>query len=581
MDLFVHLAENATELCTREQLLEAVWPDHVAPDELLTGAISDLRRALRDSPADPQHIETVPKRGYRLIGRVNPLDSKPAPERQYLIAGIVVFASLVTLALLSVGGFRERSVDFATGAATTSIAVLPLENVSGDLDEQYFADGMTDTLIGELSKIGALRVISRESVMRFKDGELAVSDIARRLNVQAVVVGSALHVEDTVRIDVQLKAADGSTELWTDSFDGVMSDVLALHGDVARAVAREIRVRLTAEEASRLSAVRSVDPEAFRRVLVAQHHMSRWVPAEVRKARRHLQHAIALDPQFALAYTRLARSYSIEAFMGHVSPKEVYGNVKAAVARALTIDAESAEAHHQNAATKYYFDWNWNEAEAEFRKAIALNPSYAHPLQTYAWLLTATGRTDEAHARIEQALMLDPLAMTLHIAASDIYYFSGEYAQAVARLQQAFELGPNNGILLSRLGWSYVQMGRFDEAVETLKLAWEKMPTHTENRWMLGHAYAVAGQHSEARSILDDLAVLSQQEYVMPFAFAVIHAGLGEHDLAIDWLERAYEDRNGWMVYLNVAPHFDPLRSHPRFEELVRRMRFPDWRGLP
>ncbi len=485
-------------------------------------------------------------------------------------------ALLTVVLALNAGGLRERLVFGVASGSITSIAVLPLANLSGDPEQDYFVDGMTETLIAELSKIGALRVISRQSVMRFRGSNEPLVDIARQLNVDAVVEGSALQIGDEVRITVQLIEAATDKNLWADSYDRDLSDVLKIHSDVAHTIARKIRAVVTPEEAARLANVREVNPEAYRLYLLGMHHLNRWEPAEIDKAIRYFQQAIALDPEYARAYTGLAQSYGVIGFYGFMPPRDSYEKVRAATATALEIDNNLAEAHASNAATYLYFDWEWEKAEEEFQRAISLNSNYAEAHQFYAWFLNGMGRTEEALTSIRRALELEPLVLSAYLTASDVFYGSRQYDQAITQLQDVLDLSPNEPLALSRLGRSYVQKGMFTEAIGNMEQAVALSPDNLEFLWMLGHAYATAGKTAEARKILDDLHALAKKRYVQPYGFALIHIGLGENDEALEWLDRAYQDRNGYMPFLQVNPRLDPLRSDPHFQDLLRRMNFPE-----
>ena len=596
MDVLAFLADHANELVTRDVLLEAVWSGHVAADELLTGAVSDLRRALEDNREDPKYIETVPKRGYRLIGQIRPLEGiKPEnhatlgsaaavlsvrrPEMQHKMlwaAGVALVALLVVLVGLNVGGLQDRLLGGAAPGPINSIAVLPFDNVTGDPEQEYFADGMTDTLITELSKIGALRVISRQSVMQFKASDEPLPEIARKLNVDAVVEGSALLIGERVRITVQLIEAETDLHLWADSYDRDLSDVLALHSEVARSIARAIQIAVTPEEAARLASIREVNPEAHRLYLLGKYHLYKWGPADMEKASRYFQQAIELDPDFAQAHVGLAIYYGGVGFFGYMPPRFAFEKERAEAALALEIDSNLASAHAEQALVYFYFDWDWQKAEEKFQRAISLNSNYAYAHQFYTYFLAAMGRTEEAHTSIRRALELDPLAILAYMTATDVFWLSHQYDQAITQLHEILDLSPNEPQALSRLGRNYEQKGMFTEAVGEMEQSVLLSPDFIEHKWMLGHAYAVAGKTAEARKILDDLHSLAEKRYVLPYGFAVIHIGLGENDEALEWLERAYQDRNGWMVFLQVEPRLDPLRSDPRFQDLLRRMNFPE-----
>ncbi len=499
--------------------------------------------------------------------------SKPAGRQiDFVIIGVL----MVAVALFAADRFRW--VDFGTVPSIDlrSIAVLPLDNLSGDPEQEYFADGMTETLITELSKIAALRVISRQSVMQFKGTKLSLPEIARKLNVDAVVEGSALLIGERVRITVQLIEAATDVHLWADSYDRDLSDVLAIHSEVARSIAHEIHIAVTPEEAARLADVREVNPEAYRLYLLGHYHLYKWGPADLEKAVRYFQQAIELDPHYAQPHVGLATYYGGVGFFGYMPPRLAFEKERAEAALALEIDSNLASAHTEHALVYFYLDWDWQKAEEKFHRVFSLNSNYAYAHQFYAYFLAAMGRTEEAHASIRRALELDPLSVLAYMTASDVFWYSRQYDQAITQVQEALDLFPNEPMALSRLGRNYEQKGMFTEAIGEAERAVTLSPDFIEHKWMLGHAYAVAGKTAEARKILDDLHALAEKQYVLPFGFAVIHTGLGENDEALEWLERAYQDGNGWMAFLHVVPWLDPLRSDPRFQDLLRRMKFPD-----
>jgi len=489
---------------------------------------------------------------------------------------VIIGVLMVAVALFAADRFRWIDFGIVPSIELRSIAVLPFDNLSGDPEQEYFSDGMTETLITELSKISALRVISRQSVMRFKGTNESLPDIARKLNVDALVEGSALLIGEQVRITVQLIEAATDRHLWADNYDRELSDVLALHSEVARSIAHKIRITVTPEEATHLASVREVNPEAYRLYLLGQHHLYKWEPADLDKAIRYFQQAIEVDPQYAQPHAGLAKVYGAIGFYGHLRPRDSFEKERAAAAAALEIDSNLADAHGEYALVYFYFDWDWQKAEEEFLRTISLNSNYAYAHQFYAWFLVAMGHTKEAHTSIKTALQLDPLALLAYMTASDVYYFSRQYDKAITRLHEALDLFPNHPFAHARLGWSYVQKGMFEKAIGESQRAVTLSPDITEHLWMLGYAYAAAGQTTEARKILDDLHDLAKKQYVHAYGFALIHIGLGENDEALEWLERAYQDRNAWMPFMQVAAPLDPLRSDPRFQDLLRRMNFPE-----
>lgn len=540
MDVLVSLAEGDGEPVSRDLLLETVWHGQAVSDERLTHVIAELRRVFADEPGQPKYIETIPKRGYRLVRQVEPLGD----------------------------------------ATNSAIAVLPLDNLTRDPEQEYFADGMTEMLITELSKIGALRVTSRQSVMQFKDSGESLPDIAHKLGVDAVIEGSALLIGGQVRISVQLIDARRDLHIWADSYERDLEDVLAIHAEVARTIAREILVALTPEEVARLTNVRTINAAARRNYLKGQHHLQSWEPTEINKAIGYFEQGIELDPQFADAYAGLAECYSAINFFGFLHPSDYVEEWRSAATQAIDLDAGSAYA--PLATISYYYDWDWDKAEASFKQALSLNASFSEAYQFYTWFLLAMARPDEARKNIRLALDLDPLWFNAYLTASDIDYFTGRYDEAIHQLEELLDLNPNMPFAHSRLGWSYLQKGMYAEAIINMERAVALMPDTAEHLWMLGHAYGLSGKSDKARDTLLRLHAMADIRHVDAYGFAMIHIGLGEFDRALEYLETAYQDRNAWMVYLQVAPQLDPLRSDPRFHSLLQRMDFPSQsRGMP
>lgn len=577
MDVFVCLAGHAGELVTRDALLEAVWGEKAVSDEPLTRAIGELRRALGDDRGNPTYIETVPKRGYRLIGPVQPTENSArtasvgVPTR-LRSGGLLLAATLAILLAFNVGGLRDWLVG---GPSISSIAVLPFDNLTADPNQEYFSAALTEILTTELSKIGALRVISRQSVMRFRDSEIPMPFIANELGVDAVVEGSALIVGKRVRITVQLIDAKTDEHLWADTYDEDLHDVLAALSQAARSMAHKINVAVTPEEAARLATTRTIDPDALRLYQLGEFHRSQWQPMDLERAQQYFKQALEIDSDYAEAHVGVARCNVIASFNGTLAPKEAIDTIRVSLETALALDDDLADAHQTYGAMRFYFDWKWDEAEMSLRKSLELNRNHSNAHYVYTWFLSAMGRFDEARATSERAITIDPLAFNAYLTSADSYYLAGEYDLAIERLDQLLELYPKSGIVPERLGWSYLQKGMFVEAIENLELGRVQSPRQTQILWMLGHAYATAGRTAEARDVLSQLHEMREASYLSPYGIALVHVGLGEHDDAFAWLERAYDDRIGWMVFLDVEPRWDPLRNDPRFEDLIGRMGFP------
>jgi len=467
---------------------------------------------------------------------------------------------------------QARSAALVESFGDYSIAVLPFVNMSDDASNEYFSDGISEELLNLLSKISQLRVISRSSAFSFKGKNIPIPTVAEQLNVAHVLEGSVRKVGNRVRITAQLIEARSDTHLWSESYDRTLDDVFAIQDEIAANVVEQLKITLL----SPVPTSKEVDPEAHRLYLLGQYHLYKWEPADLEKAVRYFQQAIELDPQYAQPHVGLAIYYGALGFWGYMPPRFAFEKERAAAALALEIDSNLASAHAEHALVYFYFDWDWQKAEEKFQRTISLNSNYAYAHQFYTWFLAAMGRTDEAHTSIRRALELDPLAILAYMTASDVFWLSRQHDQAITQLHEALDLFPNDPQALSRLGRNYEQTGMLTEAIGEMEQAVTLSPDFIEHRWMLGHAYAVAGKTAEARKVLDDLHSLAEKRYVLPFGFAVIHTGLGENDEALEWLEKAYQDRNGWMVFMQVVPWLDPLRSDPRFQDLVRRMNFPE-----
>jgi len=454
-----------------------------------------------------------------------------------------------------------------------SLAVLPLQNLSGDPEQDYFADGMTEALISELSKIHSLRVISRTSIMQYKKTEKSLSKIARELRVDAIVEGSALLVGDRVRISAQLVKASPEEHLWAGDYDRDFKDILALQREVTRTIARKVRISLSPSEKSRLAGGGEVNPQVYKAYLKGLFLIHQFTEEAVRRGIRFFEEAVSIDSENALAYAGLAESYDILTSADWTSPQEGWSKVKENALKALQLDGSLSEAYVLLAVIKFVVDWNWKGAEEEFIHAIELNPSSATARQYYALFLSAMERHEEAIDEMKLALELDPLSLSINQNLGAIFRFASRYDESIQQLTLTTELDPNFSWTYWSLGEVYLLKSMFEEAVSAfetaLKLSGNGM-TIIESS--LARAYATWGKTGEARRILENLIQKAKKEYVSPFRIAVIFASLGEREDAFSWLEKAFEERSNNLVYLKVDPALDNLRSDPRFEEFLRRL---------
>jgi TolB-like protein/DNA-binding winged helix-turn-helix (wHTH) protein/Flp pilus assembly protein TadD len=574
------LLERPSKVVTREELQQRLWPDvNVDFEHSLSTAIKKLRDALDDAADNPRFIETRPGRGYRFIYPIEGLERRRWHQIrawQAWLAAIAVVVLVAGLVGLNVGGLRDRLLGRPAPGEITSIAVLPLENLSGDPEQEYFADGMTEALTTELGKISALRVISRQSVMRYKGTDKPLPEIARELNVDAVVKGSALQEGDRVRISAQLIQAAPERHLWAQSYERDLTQVISLQRDVARAIADEIKITLTLDEEARLASTRPVNPEAYEAYLKGR-YFQKPTEESLKKSIEYFQQAISIDPNYAPAYAKLAFSHIMLAAFNFAPDSEHYPIARKAALKALEIDDTVAEAHTLLGHVKYRFDWDWTGAEREFRRAIELDPNSVVAHDRYAYYLDFMGRMEEALAEIKRARALDPVLLTIGPGVGWFLYHAHQYDQAIAAFQRSLELDPDVPMVHMGIGLAYIQKRMYEEAIAELQeaVALGTVGGPSTYTAMLAYAYAVSGRKAEARKILNELKQQMKQRHVSPFNIAEIHTGLGEKDRAFEWLEKAYEERDEDLIFIR-DPILDSLRPDPRFQSLLRRMNFPE-----
>jgi TolB-like protein/Flp pilus assembly protein TadD len=455
------------------------------------------------------------------------------------------------------------------------LAVLPFESLSSDPSQDYFADGMTDELISDLGQIRALRVISRTSVMGYKRARKPLPQIARELNVDAVVEGTVLRSGDQVRITAQLIEASADKHLWSQSYEGELQDTLALQNKVARAIADQIRISLNPQELAALKNAKVVNPEAYVSYLKGRYFWNKRTADSLKVGLAYFQQAIDEDPKYAQAYSGLADTYSLLGDWQYavMTPKEALPKAKAAAIKALELDSTLGEAHNSLAFCLDGFDWDLDAAGREFRRAIELNPGYATAHHWYAWHLALLHRYDEALAEMRKAESLDPLSLVINADLAELLALAHFYAESIQQSRKTIEMDPNFGLAHNHLGQAYLQKHRNDEAVAELQKAVElsgRSPTCIAN---LARAYVASGKRSEAENLLSDLKKRSSPTHSLASEIAVIYVALGDTDQAIAWLKKGYEERFNPGVLLR--PGFDAVRSDPRFEDLVRRIGLP------
>lgn len=457
-----------------------------------------------------------------------------------------------------------------------SIVVLPLENLSRDPEQEFFADGMTEALITNLAQIRALRVVSRTSAMQYKGARKSLPEIARALQVDAVVEGTVARFGSRIRITAQLIAAASDRHLWAQSYERDLSDVLALQGEVARAIAEEIRVQLSPHEKARLAHSRRVDPEAYETYLRGRHFWNRRTEEGLLRAVEYFNRAIAIDPIYAQAHAGLARVYDTLGSYNFLAPQEAFTKARAAAARALEIDDLLAEAYTALGGVRFTFEWDWPGAEEALRKAIALDPNFADGYHWYADFLSAMGRSEEALGMIRHAHQLDPLTLTISNTVGACLFYARRYDEAIEQHRKTLELDSTFIPAYRSLGGAFEQKGMMLEAIEAYQKADSLSQGNITASALMAHAYAVSGRADDARRLLGLLWEQSKVRYLSPYSVAAVHVALAEPDRAFENLEHAYRIRDRGMVWLKVSPRFDQLRADPRFFDLLQRMKLVD-----
>ena len=600
-EMLLVLVQHSEHVVLKDDLMRTLWPDTFVEEANLSQHIFLLRKALGEKAHESHYIVTVPGKGYRLAQKVQEVsehgDDLPLPAEQpprqksagaqpppaqsrkaALRLAVAVAASLAlgllvwrALAMLS----PHRSA--ALGAASIhSIAVLPFTNLSGDPNQEYFADGMTDALITDLAQIGSLRVISRSSAMRYKGVRKPLSEIAKELNVDAVVEGSVARSGNRVRIDAQLIQAPTDRHLWARSYERDLSDVLVLQGDLARAIAAEIQAKMTSQEQQRLANARSINPAAQEDYLKGLYYWGRR-PLGLQKGIEFFQQALEKEPTYALPYAGLALSYATMGSWenGILPPREAMPKAKAAGQRALELDDTLSQAHAALAYVQLHYDWDWAAAEKEFQRAIELNRNDPIAHHWYSHYLTAAGRNEESLAESKRAQELDPLDPVISIHLAWLYYYGHHYDKVIEQSQMVLEANPQSFWPHFDLGWAYEQKGMFERAIAEFQKTRTLSPASTFATAGLGHAYGMAGNRAEAVQILRELIEQSKKGYVPAFDVAVVYEGIGDDEHAFEWLEKAYAERSSWLVYLKQDPRFDSLHSNPHFQDLLRRVGVP------
>ena len=594
------------ELVTREELRQKLWPSDVFVDfdHGLNKAVNKIREALGDPASNPRFLETIPRHGYRFIAPVEVVsgaraepataarDQRETPQPATALARVEASAPPVRLPTL-----RRRVAALAGGllllllaflviqkfwpgpppqAQRAMLLVLPFANMGKDPEQEYFCDSMTEEMILHLGRLHPERlgVIARTSAMVYKNTQKPAAELGRELGVQYILEGSIRHLADRVRVVVKLIHTSDQTQVWANSYERQLRDIVALQSELTQTIADEINLKLRAEQRSQLAQARPINPDAYRAYLLGRYSVSKFSEEGLSKGIEYLHQASVIDPDYALTYDGLAYYYII-ANDWLLPPREAMPRAREAARKALRIDDSLADAHASLGIVYFWYDWEWVAAEHEFQRALELNPSSARAHEFYGWYLAAMGRFDEAIEQEKRALDYDPLSPEINTLLGHVFYLARRPDEAVAQLNKAIRLDPNYWFAHLILGLVHQQRGELRQALAEFQEARRIENGTPEPVGALGQVYALLGNKAQAQAMLRELKERSRRGYVPPYQMAKIHLGLGEKDQALVWLEKAFEERSLFLTWLKVEPDVDRLRSDPRFQDLLRRVGFP------
>ena len=544
MDLLILLVRENGRLVSRDEIIDRLWGKDVFfdTDNGINTAIRKIRRALGENPEKPQYIETVQGKGYRFKGATD-----------------------------TVTGIGSSQVD--TGRPRIMLAVLPFENLSGDPDQEYFSDGLTEETIMRLGKMSlcGLGIIARTSSMAYKHSDKSVLRIGQELSVDYVLEGSVRREAGRVRVTVQLIRVSDQIHLWAENFDRPSQSILDIHSEVGSAIAAQVKLELTPEGERQLRSVRNVAPQAYDYYLHGRYHWERLTFPEMQKATEYFRKATERDPEFAMAFSGLADSLMSLPINSDVAPKDAFPEAKAAITRALALDQDSAEAHNSEAAIKFWFDWDFEGAEAAARRAVSLNSNYSLAHLYLAHVLSNVGRHDEALHAIQQALVLDPFSLIANAMYGQFLYQAGRIEESIDKLLATLEMESRFWIAHICLAKTYEQKGMYAEALQACENAWNFSGGNTEALSIAGYVQAVAGNKTKAESKVQEMLQRKKERYVPPYNLALVFAGLGQTESAQHWLQQAFEDRDVHMTFLRDHK-WDSMRGNPQFQRIVERV---------
>jgi DNA-binding winged helix-turn-helix (wHTH) protein/TolB-like protein/Tfp pilus assembly protein PilF len=584
-DLLVVLVENSGHLLEKSDLMARVWPDQFVEEGSLSFNVSELRKALGEGENGAQYIETVRKRGFRFVAPVHEIavpsadiiePRAPVASRRFPIA-IFAIVAVAALAWLAYVRWPRRTAVPVEGALRT-IAVLPFKPLAVNVRDEPLEMGICHALIMRLATVEQLVVRPTSSVVAYnKIGQDPLA-AGRELGVDALLDGHIQRSQDKIRVTAQLLRTTDGKSLWSGEFNEPFTDIFAVEDSISQKIVEALHLKLTGDEQRRVTKHGTENIEAYELYLKGDYFQNKRTQDALLKSIEYFRAATVKDPSYALAFARLSEIYAVFAIRGDKPPQDSYEKAKAAALRAVEIDPSSADAHTALANVKSWYDWDWPGAEREFKRAIELSANDPVPNQQYAAYLMVVGRHQEAISEITRAQRLAPVSLATNVLAARILYFAGQYAAAMEQCQKTIDMDPDFPGVYLFVGRIQAQEGLYREALATLDRARILLRNNQEVLGLIGYTYAMSGRTAEAKQMLDELHRMSTQRYVSPYHFAIVHAGLGEREATFHWLEKAYDDHEGRLTILRVAPEFAPLRSDPRFTRLLQRMQLMDQR---
>jgi DNA-binding winged helix-turn-helix (wHTH) protein/tetratricopeptide (TPR) repeat protein len=550
LEILGELVRNRGQIVGRDELIKTVWPDSFIEDNNVTQHVSTLRKTLGEGKNGPPYIETFSKRGYRFIASVREVQKEGLPSQTS----------------------EEFCVD-ETAVPITSIAVLPFRALNGDGEDEHLALGIADAVITKLSNIKQLVVRPTSAILKYVASKEDLMAIGRELRVDSVLHCYFQRVGERIRVTVQLVSVSSGRSVWADKFDENISHIFLLQDSISERATQALVLQLSKKERKLLKKRFTDNTEAYQSYLKGRYYWNKRTEEGLKKSIDHFQHAIELDKNYAAAYAGLADAYSLTGNYSFLPPSESFSKARVAAQRALEIDDTLAEARASLAFVKLEYDWNWSQAETEFNRVIEMNPNYATAHHWYAYYLAAMGRFEQAIAAIKRASQLDPLSLVISTDVGEIFYFSRMYYEVIEQLQSTLEMDSSFVRAHENLGLAYLQKGMLNEAIIELEAAVTISGTVTESQaGFLGHAYAVGGERKKAAQLLSHLKESSKRNHVSRYYIALINIGFGDKENAFVSLEEAFNERPGGLVYMNVEPMFDSLRSDSRFVNLLGRI---------